>query len=272
MSNEEGDIQTEEEVSPNEGNVTDSQEVDETSGDEVTTEEPGNEEEAQQTSTALTTDETIDARFQVTTDDGVDWEQSFTKAHEAYRNLESKLGSRNRPKSLEDYEWDVPEDADVDNEAIERFLTIAHENDMSVDQVKAIRDYMDAETDRFSEMPDTSAEDVIGGLRESWGQDFNTNISAAKQAAQDLKLDINSAEIGNNKPLIELLARIGPSLGEANTVTQRTSASGVMSQEEFDRLTAATKDGKTIADPLHPYWDKDNQKKVEEYYAQKTQQ
>ena len=205
------------------------------------------------------------ARYQVVGEENeVDWEQSFEKISDAYTNLSSKLGTRNRPETIDDY--------GADEEAVKRFLTKSLDLDFSIDQVKGIREFIAAEqATQTQEAPYKDADDVTSSLRKEWGNDYGKNLQNAQTAATELDLDMTDPNVGNNRALIELLSRLGPKFSEDGTITGASATTSV-TEEEFNKLTETVEIKGvelTIADAGHPYWLPENQKKANEYYASK---
>ena len=211
------------------------------------------------------------ARYQVVGDeDSVDWEQSFTKLSDAHKSLRTKLDTRTRPETIDDYQVKLEDGAD--EEAVQRFLTQSLELDLSIDQVNGMRKFLATEQATQKEQaPGKDAESVTSGLQKSWGNDYAKNIQFAQAAASELKLDMTDPAVGNNKPLIELLARIAPKLSEDITITKVPGNGAAVSEEEFNKLTApVTIKGVelTLNDAGHPYWFPENQKIANAYHAQ----
>ncbi len=246
-------------------------EKDDNEDDNPTETKETKEPEATVEGTALDGKSTPTAVYQVIDDKNeVDWKQSFTKISDAYQSLSSKLGSRNRPETIDGYEVTLDKDAGEDaTDSMKRFLTKSHDLDFSVEQVTGIREFLSNERKSAREQaPSRAAESVTSGLQQSWGKDYQKNIGFAQAAAVELELDMTNPTIGNNKPLIEILARLGPKFKEDTTITQASGNTNV-SEEEFAKLTApVTKNGVelTILDVGHPYWTAESQKKANEYY------
>jgi hypothetical protein len=107
-------------------------------------------------------------------------------------------------------------------------------------------------------MSDTAGEpaDSLAELRQAWGSSFPARMAEARRALgvyviEDAELSAIADQIGD-VALMNLLAKIGRSLGEDSLVGGRASGAGGMDVgAEIRRVQAEAR-----SDPRHPYLDK----------------
>ncbi|NWE46345.1 hypothetical protein [Pseudomonas gingeri] len=191
----------------------------------------------------------IPEKYRVTKDDGsLDLEQSSRKVAEAYKHLETRLGSGDAPpKSPEEYavklegvegfNWDEFK-AD---ESTQSFLKGAHAKGLTNDQVQyVIGEYMKAAPGLITGAAQLTQQDCTAALKAAWGDDqtIRTNVSASYRAAEafasqgDAPGNFNAlmAKYGNDPDFIAFTANIGKELKEDTAI----NGGGPVSEADFD--------------------------------------
>jgi hypothetical protein len=166
----------------------------------------------------------------------------------------NKLG---RPAAPDDYEFREPQDGfPYDPAHAGWFRDVAHRIGLTGDQAGALHDaYVDYCRTCMKDAAGGS-EDSLAAVRRAWGSSFPTRMAEARRALgvyviEDAELSAIADQIGD-VALMNLLAKIGRSLGEDSLVGGR--ASGVAGMDvgaEIRRVQAEAR-----SDPRHPYLDK----------------
>jgi hypothetical protein len=162
-----------------------------------------------------------------------------------------------RPASPEDYAFTEPQDGfPYDAAHAAWFRDAAHRIGLTGDQAGALHDAYIGYC--RSCMSDTAGEpaDSLAELRQAWGSSFPARMTEARRALgvyviEDAELSAIADQIGD-VALMNLLAKIGRSLGEDTLVGGRASGAGGMDVgAEIRRVQAEAR-----SDPRHPYLDK----------------
>lgn len=114
------------------------------------------------------------------------------------------------PKTPEDYDTTLSDGlviGDDDKPAIDGFLKIAHENNMTTDQAKNALEwyYKDMETQLTArrDVDDEKAEATRTELKEEWGRDFEKNINIMSGFFGEEKWDqISNARLADGTPIM----------------------------------------------------------------------
>ncbi|HEY4161989.1 MAG TPA: hypothetical protein VGM59_02925 [Dongiaceae bacterium] len=166
----------------------------------------------------------------------------------------AKLG---RPASPDDYNFEKPSDGvSYDPAHAEWFRGVAHRIGLTGEQAGTLHDaYIDRCRDCMSD-PVGESEDSLTQVRRAWGSAFPIRMAEARRALgayviEDAELGAIADQIGD-VALMNLLAKIGRSLGEDTLVGGRAaSAGGTDVRSEIRRMQAEAR-----SDPRHPYLDR----------------
>lgn len=135
----------------------------------------------------------------------------------ALNNFFNKLG---RPESADKYNFNIPDGGDA--QLTDWFRQTAHKNGLTDKQASAIFDaWNEMSMARVQSMQDemkTNSEKDLENLRKEWGQGYDAQISAGKQAVKALglteeKLNEIEDKIGTSE-LLRLMATFGSKMGE----------------------------------------------------------
>lgn len=148
---------------------------------------------------------------------------------EVMANFYDRLG---RPEAPDKYGLDVPDGAD--GELVDWFRSTAHKYGLSEKQAKSIfGEWNEMSTSRLEAMQTQSAEAAeadINALKKEWGQAYDSQIDAGKQAVAALGFD--EAKLGEYEEklgtgeMLRLFAQLGSKMGEDNFVDGGRSDSG----------------------------------------------
>lgn len=183
-------------------------------------------------------------------DDALDVGASAQKLAEAYKHMETRLGSGDAPPKSPD-EYDVKSDkfdfaefkADEANKA---FLKSAHAKGLTNAQVEfVLGEYFERAPALVAGAGQLDNDAVIAALRSEWGSDTDAKMGLAAKAA--LAAGFTAEQLAapefNNPALIKLAAFFGGQLGE----DQPPSGGGV-SAESIQDLMAS----EAYMNPKHP--------------------
>jgi hypothetical protein len=168
-------------------------------------------------------------------------------------------GRLGRPDSPDGYELAPPMDGFPYHPAqAEWFRGVAHGAGLTGDQASTLHDaYIDRCRAQIAEPMADESEDSLSQVRKAWGAQFPTRMSEARRALgayviEDAELGAIADRIGD-VALMNLLAKIGRSLGEDTLVGGRAGSGGggVDVRSEIRRMQA-----EAGSDPRHPYLDK----------------
>lgn len=197
------------------------------------------------------TNDWIPEKYRTNKEDGsLDLEASSRKVAEAYKHLETRLGSGDAPpKSAEEYapkievegfNWDEFK-ADPD---VQSFLKGAHAKGMTNAQVEyAIGEYLKFAPGLVQGGAQLSSEDCTAALKAVWADDqaMKTNLQSSYRAVEAFASPEGQpgsfqnlmAKYGNDPEFIAFTANIGKELAEDTLITQ-----GVASEQDFEVKTA----------------------------------
>ncbi|MNJ22226.1 hypothetical protein D3C77_165940 [compost metagenome] len=186
-------------------------------------------------------------KYRTNKEDGsLDLEASSRKVADAYRSLETRLGSGDAPpKSVEEYAVKL-EDVEGFNwdefkadESTQSFLKGAHAKGMTNDQVQyVIGEYLKAAPGLVEGGVQLSNEDCTAALKAAWGDDqaMQTNLKSSYRAAEAFASEAGKpgnfqnlmAKYGNDPDFIAFTANIGKELAEDTLIT-----AGVVNEQDF---------------------------------------
>ena len=178
----------------------------------------------------------IPEKYRTNKEDGsLDLEASSRKVAEAYKHLETRMGSGGAPpKSHEEYAPKIElEGFDWDefkaDESTQSFLKGAHAKGLNNDQVEyVIGEYLKAAPGLMGGAAVLTQQDCTAALKAVWGdeQSIRTNVSASYRAAEafasqgDAPGNFNTlmAKYGNDPDFIAFTANIGKELNEDSPI------------------------------------------------------
>lgn len=193
---------------------------------------------------------------------------------EDWNKVYEKLG---RPKSADEYKFNLPEDKTVDEAALKSFAEQAHKLGLLPGQadgvVKFYNDMIGAELAEANTIAEAARNKATTELKTEWGQAFDQKIAAANQVVASVFpqgfMSMNmedGTKLGDNPAVIKAFAMLAERMGEDKIV----QSDGPMMQtpkqidKEINNLTA----------PGSAYWDKNHpnhQTAVEEVLALREQ-
>lgn len=198
------------------------------------------------------TNDWIPEKYRTNKEDGsLDLEASSRKVADAYKHLETRLGSGDAPpkdageysvklEGVEGFNWDEFK-AD---ESTQSFLKGAHAKGMTNAQVEyVIGEYLKAAPGLVEGGAQLSNEDCTAALKAAWGDDqaMQTNLKSSYRAAEAFASEAGKpgnfqtlmAKYGNDPDFIAFTANIGKELAEDTLITQ-----GVVNEQDFAVKTA----------------------------------
>lgn len=198
------------------------------------------------------TNDWIPEKYRTNKEDGsLDLEASSRKVAEAYKHLETRMGSGDAPpkdvgeysvklEGVEGFNWDEFK-AD---ESTQSFLKGAHAKGMTNAQVEyVIGEYMKAAPGLISGGAQLSNEDCTAALKTVWADDqaMQTNLKSSYRAAETFasaegqpgNFQNLMAKYGNDPDFIAFTANIGKELAEDTLISN-----GVVSEQDFATKTA----------------------------------
>ena len=179
----------------------------------------------------------IPEKYRTNKEDGtLDLEASSRKVAEAYKHLETRLGSGDAPpktaeeytvklEGVEGFDWDEFK-ADPDTQS---FLKGAHSKGLTNDQVQyVIGEYMKAAPNLIGGAAQLTQQDCTAALKAAWGDDqaIRANVTASYRAAEafasqgDAPGNFNAlmTKYGNDPDFIACTANIGKELKEDSAI------------------------------------------------------
>ncbi|MEC4168350.1 hypothetical protein VSQ82_14040 [Pseudomonas sp. MS-1(2024)] len=236
-------------------------------------------------STGNTGTDFIPEKYRTTKEDGsLDLEASSRKVAEAYKHLETRMGSGDAPPKtheeyapkieVEGFNWDEFK-AD---ESTQSFLKGAHAKGLNNDQVEyVIGEYLKAAPGLIGGAAVLTQQDCTAALKAVWGDDqsIRTNVSASYRAAEafasqgDAPGNFNAlmAKYGNDPDFIAFTANIGKELKEDSAI----NGGAQVSEADFAVKTAELR--QQLQDlPAHDPKRKGIQAQLDGMYNQKYNQ
>ncbi|MFY1029142.1 hypothetical protein [Pseudomonas asiatica] len=198
------------------------------------------------------TNDWIPEKYRTNKEDGsLDLEASSRKVAEAYKHLETRMGSGDAPpkdageysvklEGVEGFNWDEFK-AD---ESTQSFLKGAHAKGMTNDQVQyVIGEYMKAAPGLIGGGALLSQEDCTAALKGLWADDqsYKSGVQASYRAAEAFASEAGKPgnfqalmdKYGNDPDFIAFTANIGKELQEDTLI-----ANGVVNEQDFAVKTA----------------------------------
>ena len=193
---------------------------------------------------------------------------------EDWNKVYEKLG---RPKSADEYKFNLPEDKTVDEAALKTFAEQAHKLGLLPGQadgvVKFYNDMIGAELAEANTIAEAARNKATTELKTEWGQAYDQKIAAANQVVASVFpqgfMSMNmedGTKLGDNPAVIKAFAMLAERMGEDKIVQSDGPIMQTPKQidKEINNLTA----------PGSAYWDKNHpnhQTAVEEVLALREQ-
>ncbi len=166
-----------------------------------------------------------------------------------------KLG---RPKTAEEYKFNLPEDQKVDEAALKNFSTQAHKLGLLPGQadgmVKFYNEMIGNELAQADSIATSQREKAITELKTEWGQAYDQKLQQANNVVAGVFpkgfMDTNLADgskLGDHPAVIKAFATLAGKMGEDNIV--QASGPTHMTPKQLDKEIA------TLQAPGSAYWD-----------------
>jgi len=172
-----------------------------------------------------------------------------------WKAVYEKLG---RPKTAEEYKFNLPEDQKVDEAALKNFSTQAHKLGLLPGQadgmVKFYNEMIGNELAQADSIATSQREKAITELKTEWGQAYDQKLQQANNVVADVFpkgfMDTNLADgskLGDHPAVIKAFATLAGKMGEDNIV--QASGPTHMTPKQLDKEIA------TLQAPGSAYWD-----------------
>ncbi len=177
---------------------------------------------------------------------------------EDWNKVYEKLG---RPKSADEYKFNLPEDKTVDETALKSFADQAHKLGLLPGQadgvVKFYNDMIGAELSNANSIAVAAREKATSELKTEWGQAYDQKIAAANNVVRSVLPDgfmsmnmEDGTKLGDNPVVIKAFAMLAEKMGEDKIV----SSDGPMMMTP----KALDKEINSLTAPGSAYWDKNH--------------
>ena len=168
-------------------------------------------------------------------------------------------GGYQRPKTAEEYKFNLPEDQKVDEAALKNFSTQAHKLGLLPGQaegvVKFYNDMIGAELSNANSIATAAREKATTELKTEWGQAYDQKIAAANNVVRSVLPDgfmsmnmEDGTKLGDNPVVIKAFAMLAEKMGEDKII----SSDGPMMMTP----KALDKEINSLTAPGSAYWDK----------------
>jgi len=172
-----------------------------------------------------------------------------------WKAVYEKLG---RPKTAEEYKFNLPEDQKVDEAALKNFSTQAHKLGLLPGQadgmVKFYNEMIGNELAQADSIATSQREKAITELKTEWGQAYDQKLQQANNVVAGVFpkgfMDTNLADgskLGDHPAVIKAFATLAGKMGEDNIV--QASGPTHMTPKQLDKEIA------TLQAPGSAYWD-----------------
>ncbi len=170
-----------------------------------------------------------------------------------------KLG---RPKTAEEYKFNLPEDQKVDEAALKNFSTQAHKLGLLPGQadgmVKFYNEMIGNELAQADSIATSQREKAITELKTEWGQAYDQKLQQANNVVAGVFpkgfMDTNLADgskLGDHPAVIKAFATLAGKMGEDNIV--QSSGPTMMTPKQIDKeILALQAPGSAYWDSKHP--------------------
>jgi len=169
-----------------------------------------------------------------------------------------KLG---RPADATGYKYDLPEDKNLDAEALNNFSTQAHKLGLLPGQANGVVQFYNEAMSKVQQEQDNVAvaarEASTSELKKEWGQAYDQKVSQAANLAQSVGanelLNANMADgtkLGDHPVMIKAFAQLAGKMGE-DSITQSSGPT-------YQTPAQLEKDIGELTMPGSAYWDKNH--------------
>lgn len=177
---------------------------------------------------------------------------------EDWQAVYDKLG---RPKSADEYKFDLKENSNIDENALKGFREAAHKNGLLPKQAEAIMNFYNDMTQNYIEDLNSKSEqgrmNAEQSLKKEWGPAYDNKIQHAHTVANKyLNEDFahltlsDGTKIGDHPEFIKAFANIANDLGEDQLV--QAQGAQYMTPNEIDKQIAS------LQQKGSAYWDKNH--------------
>tara|TARA_Y100001938_G_scaffold133284_1_gene192453 strand:+ start:654 stop:1478 length:825 start_codon:yes stop_codon:yes gene_type:complete len=175
-----------------------------------------------------------------------------------WNKVYEKLG---RPKSADEYKFNLPEDKTVDEAALKGFAQQAHKLGLLPGQadgvVKFYNDMIGAELADANSIAVAAREKATSELKQEWGQAYDQKIAAANNVVRSVLPDgfmsmqmEDGSKLGDNPVVIKAFAMLAEKMGEDKIV--QADGPMMMTPKQID------KEINSLTAPGSAYWDKNH--------------
>lgn len=201
-------------------------------------------------------------------DDQPDFKAIVEKLGQSYSHLEKRLGTGDLPpKSADEYKLEnyLPEGMETNQEALKPILGEFHKLGLTQKQVQGVMNTFGQTVAAGQEAQKASFEAGSAALKTAWGEQYASNMTAAKTALSaytaeqpELAEALKNPKYANDPVIIRLLAAVGADLNEDNPANGMDGAAA----ESIDEIRRS----KAYLDPKDP-GHTDAVRKVNEAYS-----
>jgi len=178
---------------------------------------------------------------------------------EDWNKVYEKLG---RPKSADEYKFNLPEDKTVDEAALKGFADQAHKLGLLPGQadgvVKFYNDMIGAELADANSIAVAAREKATSELKTEWGQAYDQKIAAANNVVRSVLPDgfmsmnmEDGTKLGDNPVVIKAFAMLAEKMGEDKIIS--SDGPIMMTPKALDKeINSLTAPGSAYWDKTHP--------------------
>jgi hypothetical protein len=172
---------------------------------------------------------------------------------EGWNKIYEKLG---KPSTVEEYAFQAPEGAEIDNERLGWFSNTAHELNLNKQQhnklVQAAIEYENNIYNVQEEKAEAQRVKEIANLKDRWGAAYEEKLHLGKRAfkafASESAIEGLEKVMGSNAEVIEMFSKIGESISEDN-LPQTEGRQFGQTKEQMESEVAELKN-EVKADPI----------------------
>tara|TARA_R110001592_G_scaffold245816_8_gene507376 strand:+ start:2381 stop:3223 length:843 start_codon:yes stop_codon:yes gene_type:complete len=176
-----------------------------------------------------------------------------------WESVYEKLG---RPKTAAEYKYELPENQEINQQALDNFSEQAHKLGLLPGQANGmVKFYNDMMSQGLQEADGKATEARENGtkqLKQEWGQAFEQNISKASTLAKSVMdadfLNTNLADgtkLGDHPTIIKAFANLASKMGEDN-ITQSSGPAYLTPGQIDKQIGELTQVGSAYWDKNHP--------------------
>ena len=160
------------------------------------------------------------------------------------------------PSKLEEYNVDVPKEANFNDGFITALKELAFNQGMAPNQTNALlkwyADFNNQALAEHEQQVQSRVAEQTEALKKEWGEAFNKRLALAKATAkefgdEDVFSWLDDSGLGNDTKLIKMLAKIGEVLKEDNVITENLDADAKAPSELQSQIN------EILSNFSHPY-------------------